>query len=216
LNLTNKFTDKLSSTVVLGFTEVRGENNSFFNETILPGAELWNSWNWRGQRLGMNLKTGYNFETEFYHPLNFDTSWTSNNTRVSLRTEYHWDNGPDYQVGLGQTSLEADLNPKQDWHFRLGLTYDFWSQTWWSKMADLQLTQKLSENWKVGLRATYDMFVEDFSIANASLVYDWHCRELEFYYDWVEREYWVQLTFKAFPQYRLNTAEDPWEYLNYE
>lgn len=216
LNLTNKFTDKLSTTVALSYTGVQGENNIFFDENIRPGAEVWNSWNWRGQHLGMNLKTGYNVETEYYYPLNFDTSWTSDKSRVSLHTIYHWDNGPEYQVGLGQTTLEAALNPKQDWHFRLSMTYDFWNQTWGSKMANLQLTQKVSKNWKVGLRATYDMFVEDFSIANASLIYDWHCRELEFYYDWVEREYWLQLTFKAFPMFKLNTGVDPWEYLNYE
>lgn len=216
LNLTNQLTDKLATTFTLGYTEVEGENNAFFNENILPGAELWNSWNWRGQYLSMNFKTGYNLETEYAYPANFDTTWASNSTRVSLRTEYHWDNGPEYQVGLGQTSLELDSNPKPDWHFRLNLSYDFWSQTWWSKMMDLQLTQKLGKNWKIELTATYDMFVEDFSIANAGLIYDWHCRELEFHYDWVEQEYWFGITFKAFPQYKLNTADNPWEYLNYE
>lgn len=215
LDLTNKFTDKLSSTLSLGFTELQGENNIFFNDNIRPGAEIWNAWNWRSGQLSANLKTGYNFETEYAYPASFNTVWNRNSTRVSFQTQYHWDNGPDYQVGLGQTSLEVNSNPKQDWHFRLNLTYDFWDQVWWSKIMDLRLTQRIGAKLKVGVNATYDMFVNDFSNANVGLTYDWHCRELEFHYDWVEREYWLQIVFKAFPQARFNTSENPMEYLNY-
>lgn len=216
LDLTNKFTDKLSSTLSLGFTKVEGENNAFFNDNIRPGAEIWNSWNWRGQQLSANLKTGYNFETVYAYPVKFDTRWTHNTSRVSFRTEYHWDNGPDYQVGLGLTSLEVDSNPKQDWYFRLNLSYNFWNEVWWSKVMDLRLTQPIGNKWKAGVEATYDMFVNDFSNANVGLTYDWHCRELKFHYDWIEKEYWIGLAFKAFPQARFNTSENPMEYLNYE
>ena len=80
---------------------------------------------------------------------------------------------------------------------------------------DLRLTQPIGSRWKVGVNATYDMFANDFSNANVQLIYDWHCREVEFHYDWVEREYWLQIAFKAFPQARFNTSENPMEYLNY-
>ncbi len=216
MNLTNTFTDELSSTITLGYTEVRGENNTFFNENILPGAEVWNSWNWRSQHLSVNLKTGYNFEIKYAHPVSFDTSWTSDTTRVSLRTEYHWDNGPDYQVGLGQTSLEVSSDPKQNWHLRLMMSYDFWEQIWWSKIMDVQATQQIGDNWKIKLEAIYDMFIDDFSHANASLIYHWHCREFEFHYDWIEQEYWVGMRFDFYPKLQLRNNDNPWEFLNYE
>lgn len=216
LNLTKQFTAKLTSTVSLGYTELRGENNTFFNDTILPGAEIWNSWRWQGQHLGIGLKTGYNYETQYAHPVNLDTSWVSDTTRVNFHTEYHWDNGAEYQTGLGQTRLEINSNPKQDWHLMLRLNYDFWSQTWWERILNVRVTQQVSKNWKVALEGTYDMYLNDFSNANASLIYDWHCREVEFHYDWVEQEYWLGITFKVFPQYKLNTSDNPWEYLNYE
>lgn len=216
LGLTYKITDELSSTASLGFTRVEGENNAFFNDNIRPGAEIWNYWNWKSEHLSANLKTGYNFETVYAYPVNFDTSWNFNSTQVNFRTSYYWDNGPDDPVGLGETSLEVNSNPKQDWRFKLYLSYDFWYLTWSSKLMDFQLSQQISTNWKMGLNATYDMFANDFSNANAALFYDWHCRTLEMHYDWVEREYWLQLTFKAFPQARFNTSENPLEYLNYE
>lgn len=215
LDLTKNFTEKLSSTVSVAFSEVKGENNVFFNDNIRPGAEIWNSWDWKGQYLNASLKSGYNFQTVYAYPVKFDASWRSDSTQVSFKTEYHWDNGPDYQVGLGRTSLEITSNPKQDWHVRFNLAYDFWDQVWWSKIMDLRLTQPIGDKFKVGMNATYDMFANDFSNANIGLTYDWHCRELEFHYDWVEREYWLQLTFKAFPQARFNTSENPMEYLNY-
>ncbi|NLY75191.1 MAG: LPS-assembly protein LptD [Firmicutes bacterium] len=218
LNLTNNFTDKLSTTVKMGFTEVQGLTNTFFtgNDDIRPGADIWNYWYWNGKIFRANFNTGYNFETEYAYPANFGASLFYNSTSVNFGTIYYWDNGPRYDTGFGTTSLSINSTPRKDWRLSLALNYNFISQLWSAKRLDLELTEQLNPNWKVNLRMNYNMLIDDFSNANAGLTYNWHCRDVEFHYDWIERQYWLQLTFKAFPQARFNTAENPMELLNYE
>jgi len=215
LNLKYNFTDIFDTSVKFGYTGVQGEKNQFFNDYILPGADVWNYWNYRGKSFSANFNTGYNFETEFAHPANLSATWSQSPTYVNFGTVYHWDNGPDEKLGFGATRLTVNSTPRKDWRIMLSLGYDFSSQLWSSKRMDLELTEQLSPKWKVNLRMNYNMLIDDFSNANVGLTYDWHCRELEFHYDWIEREYWIQITFKAFPQARFNTSENPMEYLNY-
>ncbi len=219
LNLTAHFTKEFSTTVKLGFTEVQGITNVFFtnSDDIRPGADIINEWNWNGDIFRANFDTGYNFETEYAYPANLGASWTSSSTSASFDTIYYWNNGPQSdKFGFGATNLSLNSTPRKDWRFVLSLNYDFITQLWSSKRLDLELTEQLSPKWKAALKVNFDMLTDDFSNANATLSYDWHCRELGFHYDWVEREYWLQITFKAFPQARFNTSENPWEYLNYE
>jgi hypothetical protein len=218
LNLKVSFTNKFSTTVKAGFTEVQGITNVFFtnSDDIRPGADLRNYWNWNGEIFRANFDTGYNFETEYAYPANFDASLSLDKTSVSFGTIYYWDNGPQYNVGFGATNLSLNSTPRKDWYFRLSLNYDFITQLWSSKRMDMELTEQLTEKWKAGLKVNYDMLIDDFSNANVTLTYDWHCRELGFHYDWVNKEYWLQIAFKAFPQAKFNTSDNPWEYLNYE
>ena len=36
-------------------------------------------------------------------------------------------------------------------------------------------------------------------MAEYNLFYDWHCRQVVLHYDGVEKEYWLQIVIKAFP-----------------
>lgn len=216
LNLKYNFTNEFDTSLKFGYTGVEGERNQFFSDYILPGADLWNYWNYRGKKFTAYFNTGYNFETKFVHPANLGATWSQSSTFISFNTVYHWDNGPEEKFGFGVTRFSVNSTPRKDWRIMLLLDYDFTTQLWSSKRMDLELTEQLSAKWKANLRMNYNMLIDDFSNANVGLTYDWHCRELEFHYDWVEREYWLQLTFKAFPQARFNTSKNPLEYLNYE
>ncbi len=218
LVIKNMFTNELNTEIKLGFTEVQGETNQFFtsSDDIRPGAEIRNYWNWKSRIFSANFNTGYNFETEYAYPAYLGATWTPNSTSVGFGTVYYWDNGPGENFGFGATRLTVNSSPRKDWQIILLLNYDFTTQLWSQKRMDLELTEQLSPKWKANLRMNYNMLIDDFTNANVGLAYDWHCRTLEMHYDWVEREYWLQFTFKAFPQARFNTSENPLEYLNYE
>ena len=79
---------------------------------------------------------------------------------------------------------------------------------WGAKQFEAILEQPLSSKWKVQAAAQYNMLRDEFSIGNATFIYDWHCRELQFHYDWTQQNFWLQIVFKAFPQATIQLNQD--------
>lgn len=209
LGLTGKFSDKLSTTVSVGFTEKEGEPNTFFNsdDYILAGAFLTNAWYWRSKIFSASLSSGYNFYSEYVYPVNFRAGWNfGNDRRIDFSTVYYNDDG------LGQTDLDINYSPKENWRLGLFLGFDFESDYWTQRQFQAEIIEELTDKWRMELVSRYDPFQNEFATAQVRLVYDWHCREVVFYYDEVENEYWIQLNFKAFPQAQLRLSADPTEY----
>jgi hypothetical protein len=210
INLGYKFTDHFSTTVGLGYTERMGpENSDFFSkgDNYTPGGFLTNRWAWVSTIFSANLATGYSFYTQAPQTVYFSSALTpGERQRFSFSTEYLW------EEGLGATTFDVDYNPRENWKIKMGLGYDF-RYTWTKKEFQSFITQQITKNWRVELNSIYDSLRDDMAIANFALVYDWHCRDVRFYYDHIKREYWVQLAFKAFPQASLKLSSNPEDYL---
>jgi hypothetical protein len=196
LGLVDQMTQNLSTEFRLGYTYKWGMEEPFFEESILAGGFVDNIWRWQSEKWQTSLSLGYNLTTNEARPVDFSTSWNPGERQhFELRTTYDW------KEGLGQTDLGIDYRPKDNWNLRLGLGYNpRYTVPWTNQQFEAQISDRISEKLRFELAARYDFFRKDFSTAKVRLVYDWHCREVMFYYDWVEREYQLQVLIKAFPQ----------------
>jgi hypothetical protein len=216
-----KFTNHLSSSFGVAYT-LRDESNNadhddFFNESdnFLPGGSLTNSWTWSSPKLAATVSSGYSFYTNEPQTVYLNSTWKPNErNRVYLSTNYDWDKG------IGSSYLRMQFNPKENWKLNVNLGYNPQTSYWTTKEFQAYIIQRLTANWRMELNATYDVFDDDFGVANMALVYNWHCRDVKFYYDHLEKEYWALISFKAFPKANFKLSSDPddlysW-YTNYD
>jgi lipopolysaccharide assembly outer membrane protein LptD (OstA) len=207
LNLTYKFNKYLSTTTGVGYTERSGpDNDDFFDkgDDFLPGGSLTNSWIWSSPKLSATLSTGYSFYTYEPQTVYLTTTWKpGERNQIYLSTNYDWDDG------VGLTNLQMQFKPKDNWKLNINLGYNPQTAYWTTKEFQAYITQQLTTNWKMELNAVYDVFDNDFGVANIALSYNWHCRDVKFYYDYLEKEYWALISFKAFPQANFKLSSDP-------
>lgn len=211
LGLVNQFTKELSTEVRVGFTETEGTPNSYFpgGDYILGGAFLTNGWYWRSVTFNASLNTGYNFKTEYASPVNILMNWLPDlKSQLSFNTSYDW------YLGLGQTNLLVNYQPRDDWRLAMSLGYNFQNSDfpWTDKEFEAQIAQKLNNKWKMELATRYDFFNDVFSMGQVNFIMDWHCREVEFSHDWVNQNDWIQLIFKAYPQMPLQLNSTPFQF----
>lgn len=210
INLGYNFTSHLSSSVGLGYTEKLGpENDDFFGkgDNFTPGGFASNRWAWVSPKFSADLALCYSFYNQAPLPAYFASAFTpGEREQFRISTEYHWDEG------LGLTNFDVDYNPRENWRLKIGLGYDF-RYTWTKKEFQSAITQRISKNWQIEWNSVYDSLRDEFAIANVALVYDWHCRDVKFYYNQIKREYWVLLTFKAFPQAGVKLSPNPEDYV---
>lgn len=206
LGLINQFTKEFSTEVRAGFTEFEGIPNNYFrgDDYVQKGAFITNGWYWKSMILNASLNTGYHFYTDYADPLNFWLRWTPvPRQELTFRSIYNWG------VGLGQTDLQINYSPKDNWRLMLLLGYNFSDPVtpWTNKEFEAMISQKLNDKWRMELASRFDFFTNGFSVAQLGVAYDWHCRELMVNYDWIKREYWLQVLIKAFPDtpLRLNS-----------
>jgi hypothetical protein len=206
-----KFTKYFSTSFGVAYT-LRDESNDdadnddFFNEGdgFTPGGALTNSWNWSSPKLSASLSGGYSFYTNKPQTVAFSTTWKPGaRNQVYLSTNYDWDDG------FESTYLKMQFQPKDNWKLNVNLGYNPQTGYWTSKEFQADITQRLTTNWQMKLNAAYDVFDDDFGVANVALVYNWHCRDVKFYYDHLEKEYWVLISFKAFPKASFKLSSDP-------
>jgi lipopolysaccharide export system protein LptA len=213
LGLTCQFNQMFSTVVRVGETETEGIPNTYFTgeDNIQPGAFITNGWYWKSPQFNSSLTTGYNFYSELADPVNFDMQWTPDPKKnLTFRTIYDW------YVGLGQTDLQFFYNPKENWRLRLLVGYNFSipDYPWTNKEFEAVIAQKLNDKWRIELASRFDFFIDNFSMAELGVIYDWHCRELKVHYDWIKREYWFQVLIKAFPDNPLRLSSNTEEFFN--
>ena len=214
LGLTNNFTKNLSTTVSMGLTEIAGEivTNDFFSKSdnrIQPGGFVSNDWRYYNGKWDALLRTGYNFYSQSAQPVDVSINWLpAEQSRFEFNTIYYW------ELGLGQSNFNLHYAPKEKWSLVMYLGYNFLdsSNPWTRREFEAMVEDKLSKNWRYQLAARFDPFEDGFSIGQVNMIYDWHCRELVFHFDWVEQEYWVKLNIKAFPQAQVKFGTNPMEY----
>ncbi|HYH03453.1 MAG TPA: hypothetical protein VEC37_10150, partial [Bacillota bacterium] len=213
LNAGYRFTKRFSTSVGVGYTEKKGqENNDFFNkgDNFLPGGFLSNTWTWSGTTLNANLTARYSFYSDEPEPAYLSATWSPNTRkRVSLNSEYDW------EEGIGQSNLNIMYNPNENWRLNLGLGYNPRNETWTQKEFQAFIIQRLNSKLQLEIASVYDIFRNDFGVANTALVYNWHCRDLKFYYDYLEKEYWVMVSFKAFPRASFKLSSNPDDLYNW-
>jgi hypothetical protein len=207
LNLTYKFNKYLSTTIGVGYTERSGpDNDDFFDkgDDFLPGGALTNSWNWSSPKLSATLSSGYSFYTYEPQTVYLTSTWKpAQYNQIYLSTNYDWDDG------VGLTYLRMQFNPKDNWKLNINLGYNPQTAYWTTKEFQAYITQRLTTNWQMELKTVYDVFNNDFGVANLALVYNWHCRDVKLYYDYLEKEYWALISFKAFPKANFKLSSDP-------
>jgi lipopolysaccharide assembly outer membrane protein LptD (OstA) len=202
-----KFNKYFSTSLGVAYTFREGDDNDdFFDEgdDFLPGGSLTNSWNWSSPKLTASLSGGYSFYTQEPQTLYFTTTWKpGKNNQIYLSTNYDWDDG------IGLSYLKLQFNPKENWKLHVNLGYNPQTSYWTTKEFQAYITQQLTRNWQLQLNMVYDVFDDDFGLANLALVYNWHCRDVKFYYDYLEKEYWALISFKAFPKAQFKLSSDP-------
>lgn len=207
-----QFNQYFSTALGVGYTEKEGPEDDFFNkgDNFLPGGFISNSWNWSSSVFYGNLSVTYSLYNYEPQPVYLNLAWTpAPQQKIGLNTQYDWEDG------IGQTNLSINYNPNDNWRLELGLGYNPQDATWTQKEFQAFITQRLSSKLQLEAATVYDIFRDDFGVANFALVYDWHCRDLKFYYDHIEKEYWVMLSFKAFPGAKLMLSSDPDDYYNW-
>jgi lipopolysaccharide assembly outer membrane protein LptD (OstA) len=207
-NFTKHFSVSLGAAYTLRQEEDNKDflNDDFFDEgdDFAPGGSLTNSWNWSSPKLTASLSGGYSFYTQEPQTLYFTTTWKpGKNNQIYLSTNYDWDDG------IGSSYLKLQFNPKENWKLHINLGYNPQTSYWTTKEFQAYITQRLTPNWQLQLNAVYDVFDDDFGLANCALVYNWHCRDVKFYYDYLEKEYWALISFKAFPRAQFKLSSDP-------
>lgn len=206
IGLIEQFTKQFSTEVRIGYAGTYGISSAFFGRTgdsILEGAYLSNEWKWQSQVFNASLKSGFNFKSTIADPVYFWTRWTP-----ALGQEVYFDTRYDWIVGLQTTNLRVNYNPKDNWRLTLNAGYDFSTGLWSSKQFEALIAQQLSAKWQLELSLKYDTLRDAFTDAQTGLVYDWHCRKLKMHYNWLENEYWLQLTFNVFPDVPLKYSSE--------
>lgn len=207
LEFTDQFTREFKTRFNLDYAEVDGVSNSYFNrdDNLLPGMTIGNGWYWDGATFHASLTDKYNVKTDYAYPAYLTARWIpSSKNELNFSTVYDWYQGP------GLTRLVVDLRPKEDWVFFLSLGYDF-SRTaypWTDRQFGADIVQPITDKWKMELHSYYDFFQDAFTRATLGLDYDWHCRDLYIFYDYLKQEYWLQITFKALPDNHLKFSSN--------
>jgi hypothetical protein len=216
ISFSDQITSQLKTNVVLDYTNVAGTPPILFSDydPAKPGFTIRNNWNWDSETLHMSLSDDYNFNSQYLSPANFSLNWKPNDKeQITFNTVYVWQPlDISKPPGFGATNLNINFKPRDNWMLLLDLGYDFSSSLWSQRKLKADITQKLSEKWRMQLKAAYDIFNDQnnnggFTEAVVGLIYDWHCRELKFHYDYVKQEYWVNLTFKVLPDYQFRILD---------
>jgi lipopolysaccharide assembly outer membrane protein LptD (OstA) len=203
MGLKDQFTKEFYTKLNVGYAETAGTTNSYFSydgDDDLPGFYAQNSWSYSGKSLTASASTKYNFETQYAYPLTISSSWKlASIANITLSTIYYWGEGP------GQTNFSANYHPNANCTISIGLGYNFLDtdSPWTSQSFVADVSGKISRSWSYSLSATYNYLAQEFSVAEYNLIYDWHCRQVVFHFDEVEKEYYVQIVIKAFPNSSL-------------
>ena len=202
LNLINQFTKELSATVSYGYMDTSGLKNSYFgyaDDNVDPGNYIQNKWDWKSATLTANLTTGYNFQTQRADEVTMVADWVLD--PAHREENLHFDTVYDWVLGWGQTNLNFNYNPKPGWLVQLGLSYNFQDpdNPWGRKSLLVQIQDRLTVNWDYMINAQWNDLYNRFEVAQAGLIYDWHCRKVEFSYGWLQKQFAALIYFKAFP-----------------
>lgn len=221
LNFRKTVFKKLAATVGANYTWTEGEVAALFrsaySDSLLDGGYVSTNLAWNGTKLVANLSTGYNLTYQKANPLNVSVTLIPiQKLSVSFNTIYYWPDDSYYQPGLGWTRFTFNYRRDEAFRVNLGLNFDFQSESWGEKYFETFLKQQLTTNLRIELAARYSDLLEDFSVFSLGTVYDWHCREVLFNYDYIEEKFWLRLKFKAFPQAIIGYGLDPSEYLYVE
>jgi hypothetical protein len=196
--------------LALDYTRGNGVVPALFQmyDQTKSGFTLRNNWNWDSKTLHVSLMDNYNFDSKYLAPAAFSLNWIPNEKQqLSLNTRYDWE-----IQSFGASNLKLDFKPQDNWILLLALGYDFSNSVWSERKLKADITQQLSEKWRMQLKASYDILDAagnngGFSEAVVGLIYDWHCRELNFHYDYIKQEYWLNLTFKVLPEYKFRILD---------
>jgi hypothetical protein len=203
LGLKDQFTKAFYTKLDIGYAETYGTTNSYFGyngDDDLPGLYAENNWDYSDVTFRAHVYTKYNFQTQYAYPLTITAGWFPvSKASLNFDTIYYWGDGP------GQTDFSVNYNPDDSCKLSLILGYNFQEKNspWTNQQFMLALAKKISSNWSYNLAATYNYLKNDFSVAQGNLIYDWHCRQVVFHYDEVEKEFWLQFVIKAFPNSSL-------------
>lgn len=197
--LRDQFTKEFYTRFDVGYGVTSGTTCSYFGydgDDDLSGFYVQNSWSYTGRKLKASAGTKYNFKTRYAYPLNLSLNWeTISTVNFTFSTIYYWGEGP------GQTDLTVKYNPNSNYSISLGLGYNFLDSDspWTSRSLLVDVSGKISTRWSYSIAANYSYLEQEFSKAEYNLIYDWHCRQIVLHYDGVEKEYWMQMMIKAFP-----------------
>ncbi|NLM37507.1 MAG: hypothetical protein GX202_05205, partial [Firmicutes bacterium] len=204
---TQRFTPSLTWTNTLSWVEAQGEAPTAefprlvtSSHLFMPGGHLSSSWRYNTRVVSASLTGGYNFgrvDQPWYPVQGMLTITPMPNSSIRLNATYN----PNireytdlYLTARGQhTSEEGN-------RFYLEADYDLLERRWDALEVEAKLKNRLTATLQSDLSLRYSFFGDDFERARLGMTYDWHCREVFFGYDFLRKEYIVQLQYKIFKE----------------
>lgn len=218
LNLRRQFFKKLTWNIAANYTCTEGEYSTVFSsaysDNILDGGSATTSLAYNGKYLRANMATGYNLTYKKYNPMTVSSTLSLfKKLTMSLSSTIYLQDDSSYIKGPGWTSYSLNYNAGSNFYVNSGVNYNFQDDSWGERYLETYLKKNVNPRTRIELAARYSDLLEDFSVLNFATVYDYHCREVAFEYDYVDKKYLLQISFKAFPQAVIGFGPDASEYL---
>jgi lipopolysaccharide assembly outer membrane protein LptD (OstA) len=123
-----------------------------------------------------------NWELNEYNRLVFNTSYNPNTSQFGL------------------VNLTFRYQPDTERNIKLDVVYDPVSDVWSTLDLEARFRQKITRNLAANFDLLYSFFGDGVERARIGLGYDWHCRQIYFGYNVIDREYYLQIWYKAFSE----------------
>ncbi len=117
---------------------------------------------------------------------------------------------PDF--GIQTIVGRLTISPIEEVSLKFGLEYNGSL----NKISKIETSGSLSilKEWKVGWAVIYDVAREGLRKADFALTKDLHCREITAGYQVVDKRFFVNFKFKAFPDIPIGIGSDDWSLFN--
>lgn len=207
-----KISKHLSTQFGYGQTQMNGINNNFFPSSIvlIPGGSVQNDTTWESGPWKAVSNLIYSINNDKFEPLKLNVTWNPDQkSYANLMLSYNLLDGPE------TLNFNMTYNPKENLLLQTSIGYNFTliNNPWTSRSFYAKMMDKLTDKWSYELLARYDSLANKFSLGVINFIYDWHCRDVIFHFDTVQREFWIQVSIKAFPNSGLRLGKDPMEFV---
>lgn len=201
---TTRFTPYLSWENTVSWVESGGSTPATFPQLIsnssyyLPKGNYQTRLYYNAPQIRAELRGGYNMggTSNPWHVVYANANWELNESnRLVFNTSYNPNTSE-----FGLVYLTFRYQPDTERNVELDVVYDPTNDIWSTLDLETRFRQRLTRNLEANFDLRYSFFGDGFERARIGLGYDWHCRQLHFGYNVIDREYYLQIWYKVLPE----------------